>query len=103
VLGVVSYVAFGRAVAPSAGYVDITAVPAERAARTGGRSYTWSCGRTEIGHRNTANVVVSSGWTGQVHHTHDYVGDRMVGPDTDLNRLAEGPTTCGNGDASTYY
>ena len=86
-----------------ADYVDIATVPATPAVATGGGTYAWSCGRNEIGHRNAANVVVAPGWTGPPHHIHDYVGNVDVDPRTDLARLPEGPTTCGNGDASTYY
>jgi hypothetical protein len=104
VLAVVSAVAWtGRDAAPPDGYVDIADVPTRPTPAVGGGTFSWSCGSNEVGHRNTANVVVAPGWTGPAHHTHDYVGNLDVDPRTDLNRLAESPTTCANGDASTYF
>jgi uncharacterized protein DUF1996 len=87
---------------PPPAYVDIRVVPARPVAAPAG-SYSWSCGRNAEGHRNSANVVVGPGSTGHVHHLHDYVGNRAVDARTVLDRLPGGPTTCGNGDASTYF
>ncbi|MGW4464932.1 DUF1996 domain-containing protein [Micromonospora sp. NPDC004704] len=89
-------------------YVDIDTVRGGGAdpapvpgAATG--TYTWDCGRNEIGHRNTANVVVVPGMPGPVHHVHDYVGNRSTDVSSTVDSLAGGGTTCANGDESTYY
>ncbi|WP_236717943.1 DUF1996 domain-containing protein [Actinoplanes sp. TFC3] len=66
-------------------------------------SYRWDCGRNEIGHRNTANIVVTSRKAGPVHHVHDYVGNLSVAVGSTVETLAGGGTTCSNGDESTYY
>jgi hypothetical protein len=89
---------------PSLGpdYVDIAEVAAGPVdAGTG--SYTWDCGRNEIGHRNTGNIVVTPGKAGSVHHLHDFVGNLSVDIASTVKSLAGGGTTCTNGDESTYY
>ncbi|MFC7545794.1 DUF1996 domain-containing protein [Plantactinospora sp. GCM10030261] len=75
-------------------------VPAPGAA-TG--SFTWSCGRNENGHVNSANVVVTPGAPGPVHHQHDYVGNLHVDAASTVDDLTSGATSCVNGDRSTYY
>jgi hypothetical protein len=82
-------------------YVDIGEVPAAAAEPSVG-SYTWDCGRNEIGHRSIANVVVSNG-AGSVHHVHDYLGNLSVEVGSTVASLAGGGTTCTNGDESSYY
>ncbi|GGK36098.1 hypothetical protein GCM10010124_30940 [Pilimelia terevasa] len=91
-------------------YVDIGQVnqltstwPPTPGDTAGTGSYTWSCGRNEIGHRNSANVVVTPGSTGPVHHTHEYVGNTSTGADSTDASLAAAGTTCDNDDRSTYY
>jgi hypothetical protein len=69
----------------------------------GPRTFTWSCGRNLEGHRNTANYVVAPGVPGPPHHVHDYVGNLSTGLDSTDATLAAAPTTCTNGDRSTYY
>jgi hypothetical protein len=66
-------------------------------------SYTWDCGRNEQHHRNTANVVVTPKFPGPPHHVHDYVGNLGVGDDSTVDSIAGAPTSCRNGDDSTYY
>lgn len=66
-------------------------------------SFTWDCGRNEARHRNTANVVVAPGSPGHPHHVHDYVGNLTVGTDSTVESLRGAPTSCANGDASTYF
>ncbi len=66
-------------------------------------SYAWNCGRNERGHRNTANIVVTPGKPGPPHHLHDYVGNLGVRDLSTVADLAGQPTTCSNGDASTYF
>ncbi|MEV4629397.1 DUF1996 domain-containing protein [Micromonospora sp. NPDC049523] len=89
-------------------YVDIRTVrgggaePAPVAGAATG-TYSWDCGRNEIGHRNTANVVVVPGMPGPVHHVHDYVGNLSTDVSSTVDSLAGGGTTCANGDESTYY
>jgi hypothetical protein len=78
---------------------DIGPGPAEPAAQ----SYTWSCGRNEEGHLNTANVVAAPGIPGPEHHVHDYVGNVSTDVDSTDASLAAAATTCANGDRSTYY
>ena len=84
---------------------DAEAVPAAvrpvAGASTG--SYRWNCGRNERGHRNTANIVVTPGKPGPAHHLHDYIGNLGVQVDSTVADLVGKPTTCSNGDASTYY
>jgi hypothetical protein len=83
-------------------YVNIADVTA-RPAVAGTGSFTWDCGRNERGHRNTANVVVTPGKAGPAHHVHDYVGNLSVDVGSTVKSLAEGDTSCANGDRSTYY
>ncbi|MEV4402202.1 DUF1996 domain-containing protein [Actinoplanes sp. NPDC049598] len=66
-------------------------------------SYVWDCGRNQIGHRNTGNPVVTPGVPGPAHHEHDFVGNRAVQPGSSVDDLPGQPTTCTNGDESTYY
>ncbi|MFC0527404.1 DUF1996 domain-containing protein [Phytohabitans kaempferiae] len=89
--------------APRGGeYVEIAAAPfAPPEPAT--RAYTWSCGRNEEGHRNTANVVVVPGVAGPPHHVHEYVGNLSTDVDSTDASLAAATTSCGNGDLSTYY
>ncbi|MBB4691423.1 DUF1996 domain-containing protein [Paractinoplanes abujensis] len=77
------------------------APPASAGASTG--SYTWNCGRNERGHRNTANIVVTPKRPGPPHHLHDYIGNLGVQADSTVDSLLGQPTTCTNGDASSYY
>ena len=77
------------------------AAPAIAGASTG--SYTWDCGRNERGHRNTANIVVTPLKPGSQHHLHDYIGNLGVRDDSTVDDLVGKPTTCTNGDASTYF
>jgi Domain of unknown function (DUF1996) len=89
-------------VRPGAGYVEISS--ARFAAVTAPtRAYTWSCGRNEEGHRNTANVVVAPGVAGPPHHVHEYVGNLSTDVDSTDDTLAAAKTSCPNGDRSTYY
>ncbi|MFF5085402.1 DUF1996 domain-containing protein [Actinoplanes sp. NPDC000266] len=66
-------------------------------------SYAWDCGRNENGHRNTGNPVVSPGVAGPAHHEHDFVGNLAVAPASSVEDLPGQPTSCTNGDASTYF
>ncbi|WP_433129538.1 DUF1996 domain-containing protein [Micromonospora sp. CA-240977] len=89
-------------------FVDISSVrsgAAQSAARppAGAGSYTWDCGRNETGHRNTANIVTAPGYPGQAHHVHDYVGNVSTAVGSTPRSLATAPTTCRNGDRSTYF
>lgn len=93
---------------PSPFYTEMSEVPLSPApptpiagAATG--TYTWDCGRNEQGHRNTANVVVTPGDPGPAHHVHDYVGNLGVQDDSTVDSIVGAPTTCTNGDDSTYY
>jgi hypothetical protein len=83
-------------------YLDIGAAgPA--AVQPATSSYSWSCGRNEERHLNTANFVVTPGVPGPEHHVHDYVGNVSTDVDSTDNSLAAAGTTCANGDRSTYY
>ncbi|MEH1130539.1 DUF1996 domain-containing protein [Micromonospora sp. CPCC 206061] len=82
-------------------YAEVTATGVESPPAP--RTYTWSCGRNLEGHRNTANYVVAPGVPGPPHHVHDYVGNLSTGLDSTDATLAAAPTTCANGDKSTYY
>nr|BFE77048.1 hypothetical protein GCM10020092_103490 [Actinoplanes digitatis] len=70
-----------------ADYVHIEDVAA-RPSDLGTGSYTWDCGRNEIGHRNTANVVVTPGRAGPSHHVHDYIGNLSVDVGSTVRSLA---------------
>jgi len=83
-------------------YVRIAEVPAGPPEASVG-SYVWDCGRNEIGHRSTANIVVTPDGAGPVHHVHDYLGNLSVDLGVTVASLASGGTTCTNGDKSTYY
>ncbi|GAA0362666.1 hypothetical protein GCM10009541_01170 [Micromonospora gifhornensis] len=98
----------GIAARLGADFVDIDAVPPNLTqpvpavgAATG--SYTWDCGRNENGHRNTVNVVSAPGYPGPAHHVHDYVGNLSTDVDSTIESLADGETSCRNGDLSTYF
>ncbi|WP_246278354.1 DUF1996 domain-containing protein [Phytohabitans rumicis] len=99
---VVIFVPQWSAADPDPRYVDVADMP-RAAAEPGVGAYTWSCGRNEEGHRNTANVVVAPGITGPPHHVHDYIGNVSTGVDSTDESLAAAGTTCANGDRSTYY
>jgi len=62
-----------------------------------------SCGRNEVGHNNTDNVVTSPGAHDGAHHMHDYVGNLSTDAFSTDASLAAAATTCTNGDRSTYY
>jgi hypothetical protein len=66
-------------------------------------SYTWDCGRNEEHHLNTSNVVVTPKFPGPPHHVHDFVGNLGVQDDSTAESIVGAPTTCRNGDDSTYY
>ena len=83
-------------------YVRIAEVPAGPPETSVG-SYVWDCGRNEIGHRSTANIVLTPDGAGSVHHVHDYLGNLSVDLGSTVASLAGGGTTCTNGDESTYY
>jgi Domain of unknown function (DUF1996) len=87
---------------PGADYVEIAAAELAPAAPAV-RAYTWSCGRNEEGHRNTANLVVAPGVPGPPHHVHEYVGNLSTDVDSTDDTLAGAATSCRNGDRSTYY
>lgn len=87
---------------PGDDYVEIADAPFA-AATPATRAYTWSCGRNAEGHRNTANVVVAPGVAGPPHHVHEYVGNLSTDVDSTDETLAAAPTSCPNGDRSTYY
>ena len=93
-----------RVTSPDLGpdYVAIRDVPAASAQPAAG-SYSWDCGRNEIGHRNTANIVVTPRRPGPAHHIHDYVGNLANEVGATVESLPGGGTTCANGDESTYY
>ncbi|GAA0464404.1 hypothetical protein Ade02nite_31360 [Paractinoplanes deccanensis] len=84
---------------------DATRVPVAARPVSGAStgSYAWDCGRNEKGHRNTGNPVVTPGVPGPAHHEHDFVGNLGVRPDSRVDDLVGAPTSCTNGDASTYY
>ncbi len=90
-------------------FVDITAVAATAPAPSAvgpdasGGSYAQDCGRNQEGHRNADNVVVSPGTVGGAHHVHDYVGNLSTDADSTDDSLAAAPTTCTDGDRSTFY
>jgi hypothetical protein len=83
-------------------YIDLAAVPA-RPDDVGAGSFTWDCGRNEVGHLNTANIVVTPGRAGPAHHVHEYLGNLSVDVGSTVRTLVGGGTTCANGDESTYY
>ncbi|MET0492628.1 MAG: DUF1996 domain-containing protein [Actinoplanes sp.] len=97
-------VALARSRPPDLGpdYVAIENVPAGPAEPAVG-SFSWECGRNEGGHRNTANIVVSPTSPGSPHHVHDYLGNLSVRIGSTVAGLAGQPTSCTNGDQSTYY
>lgn len=71
-------------------------------------TFTVDCGRNENGLFNAENVIVAPGVEHAAQHMHDYVGNQDVNrftPDVGLNNqiLAQGETTCENGDQSMHY
>jgi hypothetical protein len=61
------------------------------------------CGRDAENHHNGDNLITMPGVASGAHHTHDYVGNLSTdAASTDLS-LAAAPTTCRNGDRSSYY
>jgi hypothetical protein len=89
-------------------YVDITEVPASprpAASATGASTGTWTehCGRNEERHLNADNPVMSPGIVAGAHHVHEYVGNTSTDAHSTETSLAAAPTTCANGDRSTFY
>ncbi|WP_238424752.1 DUF1996 domain-containing protein [Micromonospora parastrephiae] len=89
-------------------FVDIRSVPSAPTATAtvpgaASGTFTWDCGRNEVGHRNTANIVMAPGYPGQAHHVHDYVGNVSTAVNSTPRTLARAATTCHNGDRSTYF
>jgi hypothetical protein len=84
---------------------DVPRAPAPPVAAPGASTGTYAedCGRNEEGHRNADNLVVSPGLAHGAHHTHDYVGNLSTTAFSTDASLAAAPTTCVNGDRSTYY
>jgi hypothetical protein len=71
-------------------------------------TFTVDCGVNENGLLNSENVIVAPGVDNGAQHTHDYVGNQNVNnfiEDVDTNNqiLAQGETTCDNGDQSMHY
>jgi hypothetical protein len=66
-------------------------------------SYVVHCGNNDAGIRNSDNVVVSPGRPGAAHHRHDYVGNMSTNAFSTEKTLLAAPTTCTNGDLSSYY
>ncbi len=93
--------------APEPGLADVSVLPpqpvpvAQPGASTG--SFRWDCGRNLERHRNSDNVIASPGQRGAAHHVHDYVGNLTTDAYSTNDTLASAPTTCKNGDLSTYY
>ncbi|MCF6523852.1 DUF1996 domain-containing protein [Streptomyces sp. JJ36] len=89
-------------------FVDITTVepnvqePQEQEGASTG-TFTSECGVNEEEHFNTDNVIVAPGQLNGAQHTHDHVGNLETDFDSDNDVLAQGETTCTNGDQSTYY
>ena len=86
-----------------ADYVAIAAVKDVEPGPAGVGRFTWSCGRNEEGHLNSANIVVAPGIEGTAHHMHDYVGNLSTSAASTEASLATSATTCRNGDQSTYF
>lgn len=88
-------------------FTDIRDVPRSPAPAPGpGAStgtYTERCGVDAENHRNADNLVVSPGLAGGAHHTHDYVGNLSTTALSTDASLAAAPTTCTDGDRSTYF
>ena len=71
-------------------------------------SFTIDCGVNENGVFNSENVIVAPGVPNGAQHTHDYVGNQDVQnltEDVGTNNqiLAQGDTTCPDGDRSMHY
>jgi hypothetical protein len=64
---------------------------------------TEDCGVDAENHHNADNLVVSPGLTNGAHHTHDYVGNLSTTAFSTNASLAAAPTTCTDGDKSTYF
>ncbi len=83
-------------------YVDLQRIP-EAPQRPPLAVFTQDCGRNEIGHRNSDNIVTSPGVPGAAHHVHEYVGNLTTQAFSTETSLQAGGTTCASGDLSTYY
>ncbi|MGW4130928.1 DUF1996 domain-containing protein [Amycolatopsis japonica] len=79
-------------------------VPAA-APRTGAATGTrrFECGRNVEGIHNSDNLITQPGVAGGAHHLHDYVGNMPTNAFSTEQTLALAPTTCEDGDRSTYY
>ncbi|WP_026123878.1 DUF1996 domain-containing protein [Nocardiopsis chromatogenes] len=95
-------------------FVDIREVPpappGPQPGDAGGADgvYRADCGRNENGLFNSENVIVAPGVPNGAQHTHDYVGNQDINrftDDVDANNaiLAEGDTSCADGDRSMHY
>jgi hypothetical protein len=92
-----------RSDAADAQYIDIARAGRAPAEPTKVGTYSWDCGRNEERHLNTANVVTVPGVPGPTHHVHDYIGNLATDVNSTVEGLANGETTCANGDRSTYF
>jgi hypothetical protein len=91
-------------------FIDINDVEpnnlaADPEVQEGGTSgtFTVECGNNENGHFNSANMIAAPGNENGAQHTHDYVGNVTTDGFSDNESLAEGDTTCENGDQSAYF
>ncbi len=112
VVGVTALAGLGRPHADggpvASDFVEIDSVPvADAASATGPDGSTGTavsaCGRDEQGHRNGDNLITMAGQPAGAHHTHDYVGNLSTNANSTDRSLAAAPTTCANGDRSSYY
>jgi hypothetical protein len=93
---------------PASDYVRISAVPPDPPPPLDGPDASTGtsasvCGRDEEGHHNGDNFVTMPGKPSGAHHSHDYVGNLSTNAESTDQSLAAAPTTCTNGDRSSYY
>jgi hypothetical protein len=98
----------GDGAPPAGDYVRIDAVPVADAApaaypdaSTG--TAVSPCGHDAEGHHNGDNLITMPGISSGAHHSHDYVGNLSTDAASTDRSLAASPTTCRNGDRSSYY
>ena len=67
-----------------------------------GGTFSVDCGRDQNNHHNSDNYIVSPRVVGGAGHVHDYVGNDTTNAFSTNASLAQGQTTCDNGDQSPY-
>ena len=102
-LALPSFLASAQAGAARRDYVDIADVPVQNLGRRAGGTFSSACGRNEMGHHNSDNLITLPDQPGAAQHVHEYVGNTATDANATNTELAAAATTCSNGDRSAYF